>query len=130
MTLTPNQALRKAERQLDAVLIRKRNLERAEAELRDKIRSFDIPSAPPRDAGDMFLVEVMFADSGRIFEYLLKRVGDRWFTTGTKDDQKVFNSWLELCQWLNSTQWHSNLSMLTIREPRLYPTQFTAEPPF
>ena len=129
MALTPKQKLRKLESELDANLTLQQTLLKEESKLRDEIRKNDIPNQPPRDAGDMFKVEVQFTARGPHYTYLLMRNANRWYTTGTSEEQKRFDSWSALCGWLNSTHWHSQLKLLT--ETGLgFPTQRTLEPPF
>jgi hypothetical protein len=112
--LTPAQKVRVKEAALDANLTLQQTLKAEEAALRADIRLLDVPPAPPESAGDMFRVIIRFSTQGPNYTYLLARVGDRWYTTGTVEDQKVFASWEKLCEWINSTAWHSHVERLQV----------------
>lgn len=60
------------------------------------------PAEPQRNAGNNFKVNVRFVLRGKLYSYLLLRtgLGGRWYTTGTHDDQKVFENWEALVAWL------------------------------
>jgi hypothetical protein len=127
---TAKQAVRRLESQLDANLTLQQVLKQEEERLRQDIRKADVPNPPPPSAGNMFRVIVQFASGQPMYTYLLARNGDRWYTTGTKDDQKLFDSWEKLCDWLNATYWHSHVERLVITGKTHYPTEHTLEPPF
>lgn len=63
----------------------------------------------------MFTVAVRFTMHGQHYQYLILRNGEKYFTTGTKDPQKMFTSWAALCEWLEGPDVysHSNLEILT-----------------
>lgn len=127
--LTPKQKVRKLEAELDSNLTLQQTLAQEEGRLRADIRKYDIPDEPPA-RHDMFRVAVQFSARGPQYSYLLTRSGGRWFTTGTKEEHKVFPSWAALCEWLNGTYWHSRLDVLGVDLERAYPTERTDEPPF
>ena len=129
MALTPKQRLRKLESELDSNLTLQTTLQQEEAKLRDEIRKADIPNQPPHTAGNWFKVVVQFTERGPEYTYLMVRNANRWYTTGTSEEQKRFDSWSALCGWLNSTHWHSNLKVLEEAKGS-YPTERTVEPPF
>lgn len=124
--LTPKQQLRLKESALDSNLTLQRTLKAEEEALRADIRKFDIPNPPPPRAGDMFRVAVQFGAGQTVYTYLLARSGDRWFTTGTREEHKVFESWDALCAWLNTTYWHSNVERLVVTGSISWPTEHTA----
>lgn len=130
MTLTPKQKVRKLEAELDKNLDLQHVLQLRADDLRAEIKKVDIPNPPPRGAGDMFVVSVQFAPHGQHYTYLLTRSGVRWYTTGTKEDQKMFPSWEALCAWLETTHWHSNLGQLAEVGARKFPTRHNPQPPF
>lgn len=132
VALTGKQKLRKLESELEANLSLQRRLREEAADLRNDIKKVDVPDEPPVNAGNMFLVEIQYTGgtNATMYEYLLMRCGKRWYTTGVKDEHKIFNSWLELCTWLNSTYWHGGLSTLGVVEARRWPTEYTEEVPF
>lgn len=130
VTLTSRQKVRKLEAELDSNLTLQRQLKDEEELLRRDIRKADIPSPPPASAGDMFRVIVGFSTQGPNYTYLLARVGDRWFTTGTAEDQKKFDSWEKLCEWINSTARHSPVERLQVTGKTNWPTEHTGEVPF
>ena len=126
--LTPKQKVRKLEAELDGNLSLQQVLKAEEERLRADIRRHDVPPPPPASAGDMFRVIVRFAQNGQGYTYLLARSGDRWFTTGTKEEHKVFADWEALCTWLGTTFWHSHVERLQVTGKTSWPTQF--EMPF
>jgi hypothetical protein len=130
VTLTPKQKVRKLESELDSNLNLQKMLREEEIRLRQDIRKADIPNQPPAGAGNMFRVIVRFANGGPDYTYLLARVGDRWFTTGTSEEQKMFPSWQKLCEWINTTYWHSHVERLVVTGKTNWPTEYTGEVPF
>ena len=127
MALTPKQKVRKLEAELDSNLTLRKVLEQEEARLRAEIKRADVPPPPPSSAGDMFRVIVRFSDGGPNYTYLLARSGDRWYTTGTSPDQKVFSSWEKLCGWINSTAWHSHVERLQVTGKGHWITEHTED---
>lgn len=124
-----NPRLRKLESELDANLSLQRQLQQEAQLLKDDIRKADVPAEPPA-RHDMFRVMVQFSTQGPQYTYLLARSGAGWYTTGTKNEQKKFDSWFALCDWLNSTAWHSPLDVLGVDIEQAYPTERTGQVPF
>lgn len=128
--LTPKMRVRQLESELDSNLSLQQQLKQEEERLRADIRRADVPNPPPASAGDMFRVIVQYAGRGPQYTYLLARTGDRWYTTGTQPDRQVFDSWAKLCEWLNSTFWHSHVERLQVTGKTNWPTEFGQEPQF
>lgn len=63
----------------------------------------------------MFSVAVRFKMRGKFYQYLILRNGTQYFTTGTKDGQKMFPSWEALVAWLEGPDVysHSDLEILS-----------------
>lgn len=126
MPSTKNPRLRKLESELDGNLTLQKTLLEEEARLRADIRRADVPPEPPAQH-TMFRVRVRFSTQGPDYTYLLIRTGSRWFTTGTSEEQKKFDSWFALCEWLNSTMDHSKLDVLGVDIDHAYATERSPE---
>lgn len=66
---------------------------------------------PPPAEQAMWSINVRFSPGGRAYRFLILRVGDRFFTTGT-GDQSRFESWRELVDWLGTVHEHGPLRPL------------------
>jgi hypothetical protein len=62
----------------------------------------------------MFTVAVKYKMRGKQYQFLILRNGPKYYTTGTKDGQKMFPSWESLCEWLDGPDVysHSDLEIL------------------
>lgn len=72
------------------------------------------PPEPSASSGKRFTVSLKFTPNGPVYEYLVLRSNDRWYTTGTVDS--YFGSWKEFIDWLQRPEvyWHSSFSPLRI----------------
>lgn len=70
-----------------------------------------VPNPP---AATMFTVDVRFSLRGNTYQFLVLRHGDRWYTTGSKAEHKMFPSWAAFVEWLESEEVysHSDLEVL------------------
>ena len=72
-----------------------------------------LPAEPP-SSNTMFTVSVRFAMRGKRYQFLILRSGGRYWTTGSGAEHKRFDSWEQLCQWLEgpSVYDHTNIEIL------------------
>lgn len=70
------------------------------------------PAEPP--SYTMFTVSVRFKMRGSRYQFLILRSGKKYFTTGTKIEHRMFDSWEQLCEWLEGPDVyeHSNIEIL------------------
>jgi hypothetical protein len=100
----------------------KANAEALLGQLEEQIQEIDeaLEVAYPAEPGpnhDRFSVLVQFGGPrSKKYEFLLLRSGGKWFTTGTGNDTKVFESWTALLDWLDGpdVRWHSDLQRLKV----------------
>jgi hypothetical protein len=73
-----------------------------------------LPAEPP-SSYTMFTVSVRFNMRGRHYTFLILRSGGKYWTTGSGAEHKRFDSWEQLCQWLEGPKVysHTNIEMLT-----------------
>lgn len=71
-----------------------------------------LPAEPPNYT--MFTVSVRFKMRGQRYQFLILRSGKKYFTTGTKVEHRMFDSWEKLCEWLEGPDVydHSDLEIL------------------
>ena len=72
-----------------------------------------LPAEPP-SSNTMFTVSVRFTMRGKRYQFLILRSGGRYWTTGSGAEHKRFDSWEQLCQWLEgpSVYDHTNIEIL------------------
>lgn len=63
--------------------------------------------------GIMFTINVRFEFRGKEYQFLVLRHGERWYTTGTTPQTKMFPSWAKFVEWLEEDVYqHSDLELL------------------
>lgn len=85
---------------LDNIAAARRVLEAAEADLRRIRDAKRLPVLPAPELGDRFSMVVRFPGQSKTYEFLLIRVNGFWYTTGTTNETKRFNSWEALVKWV------------------------------
>lgn len=106
MGLTPKAKVRKLEAELDSNLTLQQALRKEEAALRQDIKLADRPEPTP-SMGTKWWISVMFKAGGHEYDFLILRVGQTYYTTGT-NNSGVFPSWEAFVAWLDSeTIYHS-----------------------
>lgn len=106
MALTPKQKVRKLEAELDSNLTLQQDLKKEEVLLRKDIKLADTPEPTP-SMGTKWWISVQFHSGAKEYDYLVMRVGDVYYTTGT-GKSAVFRTWWEFVAWLDAeTIYHS-----------------------
>lgn len=108
VALTSAQIIVKRQKELEQVLARATNLSEEINRLIEESKKPEIPTAP---LGHRFSIQVRYSRRGRDYEYLILRIGNRYYTTGIGEDTKMFPSWRALVRWLQSDEvyWHGAL---------------------
>lgn len=91
-------------------------LRRTLAQRRRQLQQLDLtafPVEPPNNC-TMFTVDVKFQFRGKRYQFLILRSGGKYFTTGTSPTHQKFETWEDLCKWLegDDVYSHSNLEVL------------------
>lgn len=89
-------------------------LEQQLADVQKTLASLERPAEPSGVDGPRFVVAVQFTPGGQHFEYLIRRVGNRYYTTGRKSDDSLFYSWDNLLDWLEGMWSHGPMFPLNV----------------
>lgn len=93
----------------------KNKAENLAAEIANLERAVKKAERPEPSPGDYkWQISVKFRQGGSVYTYLVLRHGDRYYTTGTNQSDRVFASWDEFLTWLDSAYSHSKLLPLVV----------------
>lgn len=96
---------------LAALKNKQENLAAEIANLERKVKA-QRPAPPVNQSA--WSIRVQFTPNGMVYTYLVLRSGGRYYTTGTKAEDGVFDSWDDLLDWLDAKAAHGPLIPLAI----------------